>query len=46
MTKNRKTIYLTDEALKKLEILTNINGMDNSKVIEILLRKIKKVNIL
>lgn len=43
MTKNKKTIYLTDEALKKLEILTNVNGMDNSKVIDILLKKVKKV---
>lgn len=45
MTKNKKTIYLTDEALKKLEILTNVNGMDNSKVIDILLKKVKKVTL-
>lgn len=45
MTKNKKTIYLTDEALKKLEILTNVNGMDNSKVIDILLKKVKKATL-
>lgn len=46
MAKTQKLIYLSDEAIKKLELLKDINGLDNSKVIEILLRKIKKVNIL
>lgn len=46
MAKTQKLIYLSNEAIKKLELLKDINGLDNSKVIEILLRKVKKVNIL
>lgn len=46
MKKTQKLIYLSDDAIKKLELLKTINGLDNSKVIEILLRKIKKVNII
>lgn len=44
--KNQKLIYLTPEAIQKLELLKELNGLDNSKVIEILLRKQKKLNIL
>jgi len=42
MRKNQKLIYLTDEALEILKKLSEINGLDNSKVIEILLQKNKK----
>lgn len=44
--KSQKLVYLTDEAIQKLELLKNINGLDNSKVIEILLRKQKKLQLL
>lgn len=46
MNKKQKLIYLTPEALEKLELLKNINGMDNSKIIEILIKKQKKLNLL
>ncbi len=42
MRKNQKLIYLTDEAMEILKKLSEINGLDNSKVIEILLHKNKK----
>lgn len=45
MKKTQKLIYLSDEALQKLELLKQVNGLDNSKVIELLLRKIKKVQL-
>ena len=41
--KSQKLVYLTDEAIKKLELLKKINGFDNSKIIEILLKKQKKL---
>ena len=44
--KRKKLIYLTDDAIKKLELLKKINGFDNSKVIEILLKKQKKLNLI
>lgn len=43
--KTKKTIYLTEEALKKLELLSNINGFDNSKILDILLKKQKKLQL-
>ena len=45
MNKKQKLIYLTDDAIKKLELLKKINGFDNSKVIEILLKKQKLIGI-
>ena len=45
MNKKQKLIYLTDDAIKKLELLKKINGFDNSKVIEILLKKKIKFDI-
>ena len=41
-----RSLYLTDDAIKKLELLKKINGFDNSKVIEILLKKQKKLNLI
>ena len=46
MNKVKKTIYLTEEALKKLELLSNINGFDNSKILDILLKKQKKLQLI
>ena len=46
MNKKQKLIYLTDDAIKKLELLKKINGFDNSKVIEILLNKQKNLNLI
>ena len=46
MNKKQKLIYLTDDAIKKLELLNKINGFDNSKVIEILLKQQKKLNLI
>ena len=46
MNKKQKLIYLTDTALNKLELLKQYNGMDNSKIIEILLMKQKKLNLI
>ena len=46
MNKKQKLIYLTDDAIKKLELLKKINGFDNSKVIEIRLKKQKKLQLI
>ena len=46
MNKKQKLIYLTNDAINKLELLKKINGFDNSKVIEILLKKQKKLNLI
>ena len=46
MNKKQKLIYLTDDAIKKLELLKKINGFDNSKVIEIKIKKQKKLNLI
>ena len=46
MNKKQKLIYLTDDAIKKLELLKKINDFDNSKVIEILLKKQKKLQLI
>lgn len=46
MNKKQKLIYLTDDAIKKLELLKKINGFDNSKIIEILLKKQKKLQLI
>ena len=46
MNKKQKLIYLTDDAIKKLELLKKINGFDHSKVIEILLKKQKKLQLI
>ena len=46
MNKKQKLIYLTDDAIKKLELLKKINSIDNSKVIEKLLKKQKKLNLI
>lgn len=45
MNKTKKTIYLTQEAIKKLELLSNLNGLDNSKILDILLKKQKKLQL-
>lgn len=45
MAKTQKLIYLSDEAIQKLEILKTVNNLDNSKVIEILLKKVKKIEL-
>lgn len=46
MNKKQKLIYLTDEAINKLELLKKINGLDNSKIIDILLKKQKKLQLI
>lgn len=46
MNKKQKLIYLTDEAINKLELLKKINGLDNSKIIDILIKKQKKLNLI
>ena len=46
MNKKQKLVYLTDDAIKKQELLKKINGFDNSNVIEILLKKQKKLNLI
>lgn len=46
MNKKQKLIYLTDESIKKLELLKKINGLDNSKIIDILIKKQKKLNLI
>lgn len=46
MNKKQKLIYLTDEAIDKLELLKKINGLDNSKIIDILLKKQKKLQLI
>ena len=45
MAKQQKLIYLSDEAIKKLEQLKSVNGLDNSKIIDILLKKQKKLQL-
>lgn len=46
MNKKQKLIYLTDEAINKLELLKKINGLDNSKIIDILIKKQKKLHLI
>lgn len=46
MNKKQKLIYLTDDAINKLELLKKINGLDNSKIIDILIKKQKKINLI
>lgn len=46
MNKKQKLIYLTDDAIKKIELLKKINGLDNSKIIDILIKKQKKLNLI
>ena len=46
MNKKQKLIYLTDDAIKRLELSKKINGFDNSNVIEILLKKQKKLQLI
>lgn len=46
MNKKQKLIYLTDEAINKLELLKKINGLDNSKIIDILIKKQKKLQLI
>ena len=46
MNKRQKLIYLTDDAIKKLELLKKINGFDNSKVNEIQKKKQKKLQLI
>lgn len=46
MDKTKKLIYLTDEAIEKLEQLKVINGMGYSNIIDILIKKQKKLNLI
>ena len=46
MNKKQKLVYLTDDARKKLELVKKIKSFDNSKVIEILLKKQEKLNLI
>lgn len=46
MNKKQKLIYLTDETINKLELLKKINGLDNSKIIDILIKKQKKLQLI
>lgn len=43
--KKAKCIYLSDKAIKKLELLKNINNIDHSKIIDILILKTKKLEL-
>lgn len=45
MKKNKTTIYLTDDTIKKLEILKNANCMNYSAIINFLVSKQKKVKL-
>lgn len=42
MNKKQKLVYLTDESIEKLKLLQQINGLDQSKIIDILIKKQKK----
>lgn len=46
MNKKQKLIYLTSESLEKLELLKKINGLDHSKIIDLLIKKQKKLNLI
>lgn len=46
MNKKQKLIYLTDESIEKLKLLQQINGLDQSKIIDILIKKQKKLNLI
>lgn len=46
MNKKQKLIYLTDESIEKLKLLQQINGLDQSKIIDILIKKQKKMNLI
>ena len=41
MNKKQKLIYLTPESIEKLKLLQQINGIDQSKIIDILIKKQK-----
>lgn len=45
MNKKPKCIYLSDEAIKRLKDLKAVNGMDASKIINILILKNKKLQL-
>jgi hypothetical protein len=46
MNKKQKLVYLTDESIEKLKLLQQINGLDQSKIIDILIKKQKKLNLI
>jgi hypothetical protein len=46
MNKKQKLIYLTPESIEKLKLLQQINGIDQSKIIDILIKKQKKLNLI
>lgn len=46
MNKKQKLVYLTDESIEKLKLLQQINGLDQSKIIDILIKKQKKMNLI
>lgn len=46
MNKKQKLIYLTLESIEKLKLLQQINGIDQSKIIDILIKKQKKLNLI
>lgn len=43
--KKQKLFYLTEATIKKLETIAKINGLDNSKTLEILINKQKKLQL-
>lgn len=45
MNKNKKSIYLSNNAIKKLKLLKSLNGLDASKIIELLIAKQKKLQL-
>lgn len=45
MNKKQKLVYLTDESIEKLKLLQQINGLDQSKIIDILIKKQKKLQL-
>lgn len=46
MKKKQKNVYLTEKALQKLELLKQINCMDYSMIVELLIKKQKKLQLL
>lgn len=46
MNKKQKLVYLTNESIEKLKLLQQINGLDQSKIIDILIKKQKKLNLI
>lgn len=46
MNKKQKLVYLTPDALEKLELLKQVNGLDHSKIIDLLIKKQKKLQLI